>query len=68
MKFRPGKTIKRDKPELPIEHRIRAAHFRFGFGTGIAAAMWHGYTDDFIRAGRTDDFLEWPLLRQLWAL
>ena len=39
MKFWPGKTIKSDKPELPIEHRIRAAHFRFGFGMGITAAL-----------------------------
>ena len=40
MKFRPGKTIKRDKPELPIEQRMRSTHVRFGFGMGIAAAMW----------------------------
>lgn len=39
MKFWPGKTSNKDKPELPIGQRIRAAHFRFGFGMGITAAL-----------------------------
>ena len=39
MKFWPGKTSRKDKPELPIEQRIRAAHFRFGLGMGITAAL-----------------------------
>ena len=40
MKFWPTNTIRKDKPELPIEQRIRSAHFRFGLGMGIVAALW----------------------------